>query len=281
MYFLRRLYVVLLAPLLFSTALARAADDAAVPFTSEHNQIVIQVKVAKAGPFSMLLDTGTTPSAIDTALAHQLGLELRGKGNATLLPGVQVGSLQIDSLDGGAIDLTSVARAVGVPIQGVLGHSFFANRIVQIDYPHHLVRFLASAPPASPNGFALPFAVESDEPIIHVTVNGTPLSAVLDTGFGGVAVLNPQAIDRLGLGEQVAGMQATSGVGFGGSSALRKGKIASLEVGGYVVNNPDVTFRLKGGRFDHMPADLNIGNGLLQAFVVTFDYQQDIITFQR
>lgn len=266
---------------MISSVLARAAEDAAVPFTSEHNQIVIKVKVAKAGPFSMLLDTGTTPSAIDTALAHQLGLELKGRGNATLLPDVQVGSLQIDSLDGGAIDLTSVAHGVGVPIQGVLGHSFLANRIVQIDYPHHVVRFLASAPPANPNGFVLPFTVEADEPIIRVTVNGTPLSAVLDTGFGGIAVLNPQAIDRLGLGEQVAAMQATEGVGFGGISALRKGKIASLEVGGYAVNNPDVTFRPKGGRFDHMPADLNIGNGLLQAFVVTFDYQQNIVTFQR
>ena len=34
-----------------------------VPFEFEHNQIILQVKMAGKGPFNMLLDTDTDPSA--------------------------------------------------------------------------------------------------------------------------------------------------------------------------------------------------------------------------
>ena len=40
-----------------------------VPFEFAHNQIVIQVKIAGKGPYAMLLDTNTDPSAIDVATA--------------------------------------------------------------------------------------------------------------------------------------------------------------------------------------------------------------------
>ena len=47
-----------------------------IPFEFSHNQIIISVKVDGKGPFSMLLDTGTDPSAIDITAAREIGLKL-------------------------------------------------------------------------------------------------------------------------------------------------------------------------------------------------------------
>src|SRR5258708_14852279 len=47
-----------------------------VPFEFVANQIIVQVKLAGKGPYSMLLDTNTDPSAIDLATARELGLKL-------------------------------------------------------------------------------------------------------------------------------------------------------------------------------------------------------------
>ena len=47
-----------------------------IPFDFYRNEIVVQVKVNGKGPFSMMVDTGTDPSAIDLVTARELGLKL-------------------------------------------------------------------------------------------------------------------------------------------------------------------------------------------------------------
>ena len=79
-----------------------------VPFEFIHNQVVIQVKINGKGPFNMLLDTGTDPSAIDLATARDIGLKLGSKGHQgsgggtdvnpgyeTRLPVVEIGARQM------------------------------------------------------------------------------------------------------------------------------------------------------------------------------------------
>jgi hypothetical protein len=50
------------------------------PFEFVHNQIVVQVKIAGKGPFNMLVDTNTDPSAIDEKTARELGLSIGSSG---------------------------------------------------------------------------------------------------------------------------------------------------------------------------------------------------------
>src|SRR5262245_28188388 len=47
-----------------------------VPFDFYHNSVILQVKVDGKGPFNMLLDTGTDPSAFDINTAKELGLRI-------------------------------------------------------------------------------------------------------------------------------------------------------------------------------------------------------------
>jgi len=102
----------------------------------------------------MMLDTGTNPSAIDIATARELGLKLDSIGSkptgggsgvnlayGTKLPLVEFGGITAKNIEAAAIDLTKISERLGKPLQGVLGHSVLNGRIVQIDYPNHVVRF--------------------------------------------------------------------------------------------------------------------------------------------
>src|SRR6059058_6058937 len=73
-------YLLLLLVVIFYNGLTaqtpRTDPVIEIPFEFSHNQIVISVKVDGKGPFNMLLDTGTDPSAIDIAAAKDIGLKL-------------------------------------------------------------------------------------------------------------------------------------------------------------------------------------------------------------
>src|SRR5438132_9650519 len=79
---------------------------AEVPFEFIHNEIVVQVKIAGKGPYSMLIDTDTDLSAIDSATARELGLAQGSNGypasggghepkafHLTRLPLVEIGNV--------------------------------------------------------------------------------------------------------------------------------------------------------------------------------------------
>jgi hypothetical protein len=129
-----------------STGLAQSPKQAAkppveVPFEFEHNQIILQVKIAGKGPFNMLLDTDTDPSAIDAETARELGLVVGAKGSTATgggterttvypvqLPNVEVGAVTAKDVAAATIDLTRLGERIGKPIHGVLGYSFLKDR---------------------------------------------------------------------------------------------------------------------------------------------------------
>src|SRR5713226_7316682 len=101
---------------------------AEIPFEFVHNEIVVQVKIAGKGPYSMLIDTDTDPSAIDSATARELGLAqgsksypASGGGNdanvfrLTRLPLVELGSLTAKEIRAGTIDLAKFAAPMERP----------------------------------------------------------------------------------------------------------------------------------------------------------------------
>src|SRR6266478_9950411 len=65
-----------------------------VPFEFVHNQIVVTVKIAGKGPYSMLIDTDTDSSAIDLATAKELGLGVDSRSYAATGGGTHVQTVQ-------------------------------------------------------------------------------------------------------------------------------------------------------------------------------------------
>jgi predicted aspartyl protease len=272
-----------------------------VPFDFYRNEIIVQVKVNGKGPFNMMLDTGTDPSAIDLAAAKELGLKLDpvgregvGSGSGvnlayeTRLSAVEMGSLTAKDIEAVAIDLSKMSARLGKPIHGILGHSLLNNRIVQIDYPKRVIRFYSKSPFAkapmesnSAKRTVLHFRYADNVLIDDVFVNDKKVVANLDTGSDGTFKLTSAAVSYLGLEAEVDKAQASTSVGYNGVSENREGKIGNVTVGGIAVDAPTVIFLGKGRGLEKRAWGINIGNVFLKDFVVTIDYRSKLITFER
>src|SRR5262249_61201544 len=68
--------------LLYASSLSAqtAKPTAEVPFEFVHNQIVVRANIGGKGPFHLLLDTNTDPSAIDSADAKELRPDVASEG---------------------------------------------------------------------------------------------------------------------------------------------------------------------------------------------------------
>src|SRR5262249_36882568 len=254
------------------------------------------------GPFNMLLDTDTDPSAIDSATARELGLAVGTKGGPATgggaegntiypakLPTVELGS--INPRDGLAapIDLTKISQRIERPIHGVLGFSFLKDRIVQIDYQNLKLRFFAESPyprielaPNTVNLIALPFRREDGEVIIDsIFVNNQKMKATLDTGSSETFSLTPEAVSTLGLEEQASSGGTEEGVGYNGEYQSKTGILKSVRLGRVALESVPANLWLPKTGHDNKKFQVNIGNAFFEDFVMTFDFKNKIVVFEK
>ena len=277
------------------------APVAEVPFEFLRNQIFVQVKIAGKGPFNMLFDTDTDPSAIDLATARELGLKLGSKGYQgtgggtetnlvypTKIPMVGLGSVTAKEVFAAAINLTKLSSKLGKPIHGVLGYSFLKDRIFQIDYAALRIRFYAETPypgiqnsPSTINRTVVHFRYENEVQVDSVFVNGQKVRATLDTGGSNTFALTPEGITTLGLGEDARNAKAELSAGYNGEFESKTGTLESVRIGSLSVDSPAVSFWSAGTGHDKKKYQLSIGNGFFKNYLVTFDFRSKIVVFDR
>ncbi len=270
-----------------------------VPFEFVHNQIVVQAKIAGKGPFNMLVDTNTDPSAIDEKTARELGLSIGSSGAPasgsgaevrttypTMFPTVELGSITAKQVPATTIDMSKISARIDRPIAGVLGFSFLKDRIIQIDYGNLKLRFFAESPypriqlaPNTVNTIAMNFRREEGDVIVDsVFVNNEKMRATLDTGSSGSFSLTPEAVALLGLDDDAAeGKSEASAGDYEGKNGILK----SIRMGRYAAEGVQASFFAPKTGHDNRPWQVNIGNAFFQDFVMTFDFKDKIVVFER
>lgn len=279
----------------------RVKPVAEVPFEYIRNQILVQVKIAGKGPFNMLFDTDTDPSAIDLATARELGLKLGSKGSQgtgggteinliypAKVPLVDLGGVTAKEIYAAAIDLTKLSTRFGNPIHGVLGYSFLRDRIFQIDYRALKIRFYAESPyPGIKNAAdtakrtALAFRYDNDVIIESVFVNGRKMRATLDTGGSNTFALTPEAITTLGLEAEVSNAKSQISAGYNGQFESKTGTLKSVRIGSLAVDGAAVAFWPAGTGHDKKPFQVSIGNGFFKDYLMTFDFRSKMVVFEK
>ena len=272
-----------------------------VPFEFVGNQIIVQVKIAGKGPYSMLLDTDTDPSAIDLATARELGLKLdstrlpAGGGGTearlvqlTRLSTVELGAVVAKDVPAGAIDLTKLAAKLERPIHGVLGYSFLKDRIVQIDYAASTIRFYTVTPyigiqnsPNTVNKIAMAFRYDDGVIIDSVYINGEKLKATLDTGSSGTFALTPEAVALLGLEEAEQNGPVEKSVGYNGEYESKSGLLKSVRIGRLSLEGAPAAFWSPKTGHDKKNYQVNIGNGFFKDYLMTFDFRGKMVVFEK
>jgi len=154
---LSSLFLLILLPLPASAAQGQQANQTIKFKLRDGYLIVVQAMVNGAGPFSFLLDTGTTRTVIDPDLARQLqaptvgevvltGILRERQDKLIQLQNVRLGEVSVSSF-GAIVDTLPRQKMLAPGIRGVLGEDFLSKFNFLIDYKGRLLRF-GDEPPA-------------------------------------------------------------------------------------------------------------------------------------
>ena len=152
-------YLVLVLVIALPAALAAQAQQTkeTIRFKLHDGYLmVVEARVNGAGPFSFLVDTGTTRTVIDPDLAHQLQTPPVGEVKVTTvlhyrqdklvrLQDVRLGEASVPGL-GAMVDKLTRQKMLAPGIRGVLGEDFLSRFDLLIDYKERVIRFGEPAP---------------------------------------------------------------------------------------------------------------------------------------
>ena len=272
---------------------------ATIPFLLRNNHVYVRGTVNASDSLWFFVDTGAGSNVISAESVPRLGLKTEGLGEAhgaggTVAAGRVVGAtIRIAGLEFGdvltaSIPLEPVATQVGLPVEGIVGSPLFQNAVVEFDYARSVL--VVHAPGtfhyAGP-GKSVPIEIRPNQhPYVKAAVTlqgGKPIteSFVIDTGSASALILGPQFVDQHhALDSLPKSITGRSG-GVGGSSFNQVGRVASLALGPYTLEQPITTFMQKtAGTISDAIAGGNIGGDVLRRFKVIFDYKGKTMTLE-
>lgn len=276
---------------LTARALAAAPEFAAdVAFKPCDGLICIEASLDGAPARTLMLDTGNAHSTLIADVARELQWTLKPveRGGSTV-GGIFLGGEHRVAIGGvaGPEPFYVFERAMlGIyqpPVDGSLSYDFFKDRVLEIDYPRHRIRFtnpIATPVPEKSDGTGTLRLItfgERGPPVVvgsPFTVNGKNVRAQIDTVFTGTLLIYDSALDTLGLKKEGpmeffkytdGGVELFAGrsdsIGFG-----KRGLVGGAHTLYYVgagknpVHQPDGMF------------DATVGNALFANSVVRLDF---------
>lgn len=254
---------------------------------------MVQLRINNKGPFNFIMDTGvgfmiiTDPSAIDSDHVYKKrSLKLGGWGNGEDCQGYVTSPLKVDiagltsyNIQAAVLkkDNFGLSGVLGMPIHGLLGYEFFSRLVVKIDFGDST---LTAYRPGDTSAFKkwskIPITVENYKPYLLAKIHlpdgeVTESKLVIDLGAG----------HNLSL-ENVAAMKAFRkkcipaglGTGFNGPINGFITRINEIDIGKFDIKNLISSFPNTDSIENLTPVkrDGNLGNGLLERFIIVFDY---------
>jgi len=266
--------------------------EAVVPaeVTGDHIYVPVRVNGGEAAAW-FFVDSGAGMSVVSQAWAQKAGLTLEGevqtRGSGAGYSGIGLAKKVALDLPGmqippGAIavwDLSSKLPMVGRQWDGVLGYDVMSRLVVRVDYEHKQITFYDPATfVADERATPLPVTFLQNIPVVHAKITlpgGTSVEAecAVDSGADGFHLTTPFANTNKVL-ESLRHTISALVIGAGGETREFAGRIASLQLGPYVLHEPITAFSPdeKAGLFASPDISAIIGGRILKRFTVTFDY---------
>ncbi len=261
-----------------------------VPLLDDGSRIACRVTI-EGKTYAFLIDSGSGNVLLDTRVAKDVGLgeqgalEVRGAVRSggmhvAHLPRLTIGTASLDDLIVSTIDLG--AGAGHMRVDGILGYPFFASSLVQLDFPHHVMRF---GPPGSfvPAGDRIGLDTDREIPEAVFRIDGSiDAPFIVDTGNSGELLLYSPFVDAHPRLAPAVGAPTSSYIGIGGADRTYSTRLDAFRMGSITIpgQNADVIVAKNGAFADRVDAG-NVGLGVLRKFVVTFDFANHAMYLQR
>jgi len=264
--------------------------------------VYLPVTLNGAGPFAFILDTGAgSISAVDQSVADSLGLR-----QTPLQHGGGAGeeTVQMNAIDSVAVSMPGLSfdrrTVIAIPLHrgdphwgrrrdGLVGGDLLSTLVTRIDYDRKRVDFHeASSYEYNGTGERVPVQIFDGFIFLEAKVflfgKEEPIDAffMLDTGVR-MTTFNSPFSKRHSLAAQSP--KATSGVvgfGVGGVSRGVIGRVRSIRIGSFTMENPVVDFSTdeQGALADTSFSGI-VGADILSHFHVVLDYKRSSIVLEK
>ncbi len=265
-----------------------------IPIRFHENHIFVQVTM-NCDKRWWVLDSGAGMTAIDTAYARQLGLELEGKLTGqgvnntmdisfTTLPAYSVQGVELNPQKAVALDIERLfGQLSDIPVAGILGYDFMSRFVTRIDYANELMSLYHPGE----------FAYTGDGTVVDAPLNGSNMFTVpmtvegemsgqwrFDTGASGTGFHFDFAeknglLDRPGIDRQH--------FGAGGSHVSRLVPFRKVEIAGFELPSVLISVPPEAGQGALAEKSLigNLGSNLFRNFTIYLDYARQQIIFEK
>jgi len=244
----------------------------------------------------LLIDLGAANSYLDAKAAQNLGLQLQPlKANdgtditqiqQTVVPGAHLGDAPLGDFPFMVLDTSEPQqngqKAQSLPADGALTYRAFQNRMLQLDYPNHLIRISAplaeaQACPQKCGDLAIKHVGSSGPPTLTTTgfsINGQPVEAQLDTLFSGTMLVYPGAVEKLALKKQSKAKHKEFFPYIQGGLKLARAEGATESFYDVqLMQDAPLYFGTSDAHVPNVQFDATVGTDLLRRGVVTFDFK--------
>ncbi len=252
------LFLVLYLPLFGQTGFyLDKVHKAVIPFERINNLIFIPITV-NGVELTFLLDSGVNETLLFSLDNKEVDFEnvekmrFSGLGDQTHIEGlsainnqVQIGKNVRDDAHKIYLILDedfNFSSHVGIPVNGIIGYSFFKNFLVEINYlKNKITLYNPSFPPKKISKFEkIPISLELNKPYIIADVEQTnsvkPSKMLLDLGNGDALWLFPSLIP--GFQYNRPNIEDFLGRGFNGDIFGKRSRIHSLTIGSHQLMYP-------------------------------------------
>jgi hypothetical protein len=262
----------------------------AMRYSAKH--VWLRASVNGGPPADFLYDTGASITVIDSAYAAKIALASEGKlqgqgaGSAGTGSFAKLESLRIADEHGDGIEMKNVQVAVldlntflapyfWREAAGVIGFDIINRFVNEIDFDQQtLVLRDPGEFKYEGQGASIPFTLSGHVPIAEFTLDGDVSGSFrIDVGSGSTVDLHAPFVEKNALDSRVTRTVEISGGGFGGSFTSRLARMKTMGIGPYSWSRPLVMLSgAKGGALASEDFAGNVGNGILERFRVTLDY---------
>ena len=266
-----------------------------IPFTQLTGGIIILHATLDnfKDSLNFVLDTGSGGISLDSSTCDYFKLKLvpsdrivRGIAGMKYVSfannhSLNLLGLTVNNLDFHVNNYEILSSAYGMPIDGIIGYSFFRRYLVFIDYDNQEIKVYAPGTYKYPKGGYLLKPQFSTLPMQVAGVrDNKPIMGkfYLDTGAGLCLLMNDDFVNDSAVFRKKRKMYATQAEGLGGKTDVQLSVVRELKIGPYRFHNvPAYVFNDEYNVTNYPVLGGLIGNDILRRFNVLLNYPQQEI----
>ena len=287
-------------------SLASGRRKVQIPIEIYNNLVVIPVVLNDALPLKFILDTGVRTAILTQKtftdilnLTYSRKYTIAGPGGENIVDAYVTNnvSLGLPGVNGRGHamlvlgqDYLELRNYLGTDVHGILGYELFSRFIAQIDYEKRILTLMLPDKCRKRRRFqTIPMTIEDTKPYLYAPVvfkNGQVLNAklLMDSGASHGLMLEPTSSDLIQVPENA--VSSLIGRGLGGEIVGKVGRIESISLGSYTLENaianfPDPNSYSDSIKIGNVFRNGAIGGEILSRFTVIFNFPAEKVYIKK